>query len=206
MRLTKRDKVHVPWLELARVPTKYLDANTIPEGFEVLDPSRLTKIMIGQLWSHWQTREKAKQPTLIFTGARAQDLGLRAGWEKPRVEKRVAYVDVGSDDQSSGDELDGADKGEGTSWSSVRPPPSKRLCLSREKAVQPVLEEESPAANNSDRSKFLHSLSLDPSYKTLLNGVLALPVLVSSFICLFIRTCLILYTRLLLSPLPWPLS
>lgn len=188
MRITgKRDKVHVPWLELARTPTKYLDADTIPQGFEVLDPSKLTKLMISRLWSHWCTRAKAKLPILVFIKARRQDLGLSAGLEVPRTAgKRMQYVEVGSDDQPTGDELDGCagkgkdgvDEGEGISGSPVGPPPSKRPRLSGQPAVP---EDQSPAANESDRPKFLYSLSLDPSYKTLLDGMLALPIFVSPF-------------------------
>jgi hypothetical protein len=49
VRITKRKKVHVPWLELAKTPA-YLDLDTIPEGFKVLDPSKLTKNMVSDLW------------------------------------------------------------------------------------------------------------------------------------------------------------
>jgi len=58
--------MYVPWLELARTLTKYLDINTLPEGFEVLDPSKMTKRMISQLWFHWTKWANAKQPILIF--------------------------------------------------------------------------------------------------------------------------------------------
>ena len=169
--------------------TKYLDANTIPKGFKVLDPSRLTKLPVYQLWSHWSARAKAKQPILIFTRARREDMASVVRREKsPTRDKRKAeaWVDIGSDDQagddepdgSSGKDKDGADKGEGTSGSPIKQPPSKRPRPSREPAIP---KEQSPASNNSNRPKFLSSLSLEPSYKTLLDGVLALPVLVSPF-------------------------
>ena len=188
VRITKWDRAHVPWLELARMPAEYLDIDTIPEGFKILDPSKLTKNRISELWCHWSKRAKAKQPILRFIKARDQDLGMRARYEmdKPQVvQKRVAYVDL-SDDETSDDELDGhagkrkngSDKGKGTSGSSIRPPPSKRPRLSRQLAVA---EEQSPAANNSNRSKFLYSLSSDALYKTLLSRVSALPVFVSLF-------------------------
>jgi hypothetical protein len=168
VRITKRTKVRVPWLQLAREPFKYLDADTIPDGFEMLDPSRLTKVMIYQLWTHWRTRTKAKQPILIFIEARRQDLGSRAGtpaWSEPAIKKTVPYVDISDEDSN------GADKGEGASGSTAQPPPPE--C--------PIPEEQSPAANNSDRRMFLYSLSPDSDYRTLIDGVLALPVLVSPF-------------------------
>lgn len=187
------EKAHVPWQELTRAPEKYLDTDTIPEGFQILDPSKLTKNRIDELWCHWSARAKAKQPILVFKKARDQDLGSRARWELvvPRaVRTKPAYVDL-SDDQTSDDEpdgragkrKDGPDTGEATSESSVRPPPSKRPRLSGRLAVP---EEQSPAANNSNRSKFLYSLSCDTVYKTLLNNVSALPVFVSLFSSSFV--------------------
>jgi hypothetical protein len=188
VRITKRDKVHVPWLELGRNPAEYLDVDTIPKGFEVLDPSKMTKSMIFQLWSHWSMRTKAKLPILIFLKALNQDLGLsiRENMKKAWLKrKRMAYAAIGSDDQASDEELDSysrkgedrADKGEGVSGPSIRPPLSKRPRLSGQPTVP---REQSPAAHNSDRLKFLRSLSADASYKTLLDGMLALPVSVSS--------------------------
>ena len=47
VRVTKHNNIHISWLELARTPTKYLDIDTLPEGFEVLDPLKMTKRMIS---------------------------------------------------------------------------------------------------------------------------------------------------------------
>jgi hypothetical protein len=68
------------------------------------------------------------------------------------------------------------DRGEGTSASASLPkPPSKRPRLSG----QPdVAEDRSPAANQSDRPKFLSGLSPDSSYKELVDALMALPVFV----------------------------
>lgn len=175
MRCTKRDKVHVPWLELGVSASRYLDIDTIPNGFKVLDPSKLTKLMIGQLWDHWSERAKAKLPILEFKGARPQDRGLyqnsasRRAYKPSWNGKRKVVVSAESDDQASDDEQDG------------HAGPSKRPRLSKQ---TPGPEKESPAANNSDREKFLYHLSSDPSYKTLLATVLTLPILVSPFIFL----------------------
>jgi hypothetical protein len=188
VRVTKRDNVHVPWLELARTPSKYLDITTLPEGFQVLDPSKMTKRMISQLWFHWSKRADAEQPILIFLEGRDQDLGSSARWTRNRPSanrKRLAYVVVDSDDEldgPSGKSQDGAHTGEGSPESLDRLPLSKRPRLSEAPAIP---DEQSPATNNDDRKKFLSSLSQDPFYKTLLDGVLALPISVSPFsICM----------------------
>lgn len=177
------------------MPIKYLDVDTIPKGFKVLDPSKLTKIMIGQLWDHWSEREKAKLPILIFIDAREQDLGLShlsAGRARQRPlisRKRILSDSAESDDQAGDGELDGqagkskdeADKGEGTSGSPIRPLPSNHHHLSGQTNAPDI---RSPAANNSDRAAFLYSLSSETSYKSLSDGVLKLPVLVSHFFAL----------------------
>jgi hypothetical protein len=164
----------------------------------VLDPSKLSKQMLWDLFCHWSVRARAKLPTLIFIDARRADKGFRALRPdlemSPAVGKRKAYdyIDPSSDGQASGDELGGgdtgmgkdvADKGEGSPESSVEQPPSKRRRLFKRPAVpeEQSPSEQSPASNNRDRPKYLYSLSRNNSYKTLLDHVLALPISVQSF-------------------------
>lgn len=177
-------------MELAKAPTKYLDADTIPEGFKVLDPSKLTKSMVSDLWSHWFERAKAKLPILVFIEAREQDMGRKARCtvdipmdiSRPLAgRKRTPYNYNWSDDEASDGEMgslakDGADKGKGTSRSPARPAPSKRPRIS---------DEGSPAGNCDDRQNFLYGLSTEPSYKALLNSVLLLAACVSPFFFYF---------------------
>lgn len=186
MRITERKKVHVPWLELARNQTEYLDGDTIPNGFEVLDPSKLTVAMIDRLWNHWSLRAAAKQPILIFKNARSQDTA--AGVRRQQFAQSMKNFRVASDDQvgdsghagnsHSGKRKGEANKGQEMSQSAVTPLPSKRPRLFRGPVVP---EEQSPGANNGDKQKFLVSLSSDTSYKVLLDAVLALPAFVSYF-------------------------
>jgi hypothetical protein len=154
----------------------------------------LTKAMVTQLWDHWSERAKANKPILVFTSAKEQDfssqLGSLIGRAKPQlVRKRtLPHLDV-SDDEPSGDKPSGhtgkgkdrAEEGEGTSGSHLEPPQSKRRRLSEQPTVP---EENSPAANNSNRAEFLNSLSSDSFYKNLLNDVSAWPAVVSSFFLL----------------------
>jgi hypothetical protein len=262
VKITKRKDTRVPWLELGKSPADYLDVDTIPEGFKVLDPSKMTKNMITQLWDHWTTRAEAKKPILRFLKAQDSDLGLSAlaraverakKQGKTRLFKRAAYIDdIGSDDQSSdSDGDDGANSSNGMSRAPARPPPSKRprlrlsspstsstppisevptlpisecptppisealtppipehpsLPISEASASPnseaptravpgtltsaiPEAQEQSLAANNMNREHFLYNLSSEASYKTLLNGVLALPSSVSlipPFICMYL--------------------
>ena len=43
------------------------------KDFNVLDPSKLTKAMVGQLWDHWSEWAEANLPILMFTLAQKQD-------------------------------------------------------------------------------------------------------------------------------------
>ena len=106
------------------------------------------------------------------------------GYQYPRTaEKRKANtdVDVLSDDGASDDET-GADC-ERTSGSPDGPPPSKRPRLSDEPDAP---DEQSPAANKTVWTAFLHGLSKDDSYESLVFRALALPAPVSPFFS-FIR-------------------
>jgi hypothetical protein len=158
----------------------------------VLDPSKLTKMMISQLWDYWSERAKAKLPILILIDARDQDFGLsRSSAKQARQQHLISRIRIQSDsaesdDQAGDDELDvhigkstdTADKGEGMSGSPVRPPSSNHPHLSEQTDVP---KEGSPAANTSDRATFLLSLSGDTSYNSLLRSVLTMPVSVSHF-------------------------
>jgi hypothetical protein len=119
--------------------------------------------------------------------------------------KAVKFVSFSSDDQASDDEpedghtgkgKDGADKGEGNPGSSIGQPLSKRRRLFKRPAspeekspeeqhleepspLEWSLVEQSPAANSGDMPKYLYSLSSDSCYKSLLDGVLVLPISVS---------------------------
>lgn len=170
MKITKREKARVPWQELAKAPTKYLDAGTFPKHFEFLDPSKLQKDAVSSLWYHWSARARSNLPVLVFIKAREQDLGIRARYIDgvSRVsQKRMPYVELDSSDEAGGD-LD----------ESERPPPSKRPRLSKQAAVPDAL---SPAAHSSRRKNYLRLLSFETPYKALLDGVLALPAVVSPF-------------------------
>lgn len=170
----------MPWLELARAPSKYLGTSTIPEGFNVLDPSRLTKDMVRALWCHWSGRARADLPILVFTKARKQDLGKHANViPRPVVGKRVAYVEVGSEEEADDNEPE-------------RSPPSKRPRLSKEIAIP---DKQSPAANNGGRTEFLRHLVGDPVLWILLRKVQALPGVVSSFPPSLVNICLTIYCK-----------
>lgn len=204
--------MHAPWLELTRPDNHYLHPDSIPEGFNISDPSKLTKPIIDKLWAHWRTRERKNLPIVEFVSARPKDLdpwkfGLVSN--EPHVAKRKPYVEVDDDTDHEpqpellmdkgkarfdsggiGDDLSlfagkgkaVDDQGEGTSSSASLPKPlSKRPRLSGQPDVP---EEGSPAANESDRPKFLSSLSLDPSYKALIDAFMALPI----FVCLFLSS------------------
>ena len=69
-------------------------------------------------------------------------------------------------------------KGKGTSGSPIRPPPPNNPNLSEPTGV---LDKGSPAKNTSDKANFLHSLSGNISYMSLLDGVLIMPDSVSPF-------------------------
>jgi hypothetical protein len=171
VKITKNDKARVPWGELGKAPSKYLERGTIPKRFRMQDPSKMNKDTVFNLWFHWSERAKSNQPILVFIKAQEQDLGICARYEPfsremPHIRgKRILYVEVGTNDEASSDE-------------SERPSSSKRPCLSKQAAVP---DAKSPAANSSCRRNFLSLLSIETPYRALLGGVFTLPAVVSPF-------------------------
>jgi hypothetical protein len=165
--------------------TKYLECDTIPEGFKVLDPSKMTKAMISKLWRHWTARTVAEKPILIFIDAQKQDFdqfALREGRVPVPAQKGPERVYPESVNLLSDDQVSGPDDDAGISKSPVGLPPSKRP-----RHLLAIPHKESPSANNSDRPKFLRSLCNDKAYLKLVARVLALPASVSlffSYICM----------------------
>ena len=112
----RKNKVRVPWLDLSQTPAKFLDVDTIPEGFRVLDPSKMTKDMVLSLWTHWARRAKANLPILIFIDARSQDFDFYAK-EKRRaaslaVRTKKAHVYWELDDGPSNEDSTSSDPGD----------------------------------------------------------------------------------------------
>lgn len=97
-------KVHVSWLQLGRELESYLDLDTLPKRFDVVDPSKLTKHMLGQLWDHWSKRARAKQPILKFTSAQTQDIGLPGSGHVQKSKQMAWQIRIleSTDDKSNG--------------------------------------------------------------------------------------------------------
>jgi hypothetical protein len=107
VRVTRSRSARVPWLALGKPKADLLDAETIPEDFKVLDPSKLTKNNVTKLLSHWRERETSDQPILIFNKAQEQDKsgGFFRGREPSLMTKKRAA--------DTYDEFDGGDSDDG---------------------------------------------------------------------------------------------
>jgi len=64
VRLTKKPKILVPWLLLAKFAKDYLDMDCLPEGFVVADPLKITKKVLDKLWAHWVSCHLQDEPIL----------------------------------------------------------------------------------------------------------------------------------------------
>ena len=155
----------------------------LPEDFNMLNPLKLTKAMVGRLWDHWSEWAEANLPILMFTLAQKQDRrpsdssfdGRLPKWNQMNWRKRAGF-------NTEDDESDDKAKADRPSGPAVRPPPSKCPRLSKQTNVT---DEQSPAANNGDRTEFLCSLSSEMAYAALLDVMLALPAVVSFFLYFF---------------------
>ena len=173
--------VYIPWLELTKTMTKFLNANTIPNGLNLSDPSKLTNAKVNNLWNHWSKQAHNEKPILIFIYAWKQDTQRNAHREQNECTKvngkRTTYVEP---------ESDGGDNNhKGISGFPNGPPPPKHLHFTDWPFV---LEKLSPATTDlSNQRKFLFSLSKAHKYTFFLSRVYSLPDSVSYylFLCLF---------------------
>lgn len=189
VRLTKKPKIPVPWLLLAKSAKDYVDMDCLPEGFVIADPSKFTKKVLDKLWAHWASRRSQDEPILQFTRARDDDLpfGLPRV-ERLQVRKKRCYVEIGSSDDEQ-EFVAGKGKAADASMSSEAGPSSAGRPLSKRAHLsgQPeVPEDESPAANQHDRFSFLEGLSRDPDYQGLVRILSSLPVFVGLSLSCFI--------------------
>lgn len=188
----------MPWLLLAKSQEEYLDADCLPDGLVVADPSKFPRKEVDKLWDHWSARSRKGLPILRFLKAKVDDLPFGLPREEPRpLRKKRQYVEV-SDEHSDEDEVEPAEKGKGkvtqlvasSSKRQLSPPPSKRPRLSGD--VVGVPEANSPAASADQREDFLHGLSDYSEYADLLRFLWQnLPRTVSRFYFLWTSTALL---------------
>ena len=179
MKFTESSRVSVPWLLLAKHPEEYIDPDCFPEGFQVCDPSKLTKSNVDKLWRHWEQRSKNFDIILQFIKAKSDDMPA-APTNKPkcRLRKRP-YVEIDNYSDSDADADDESDKSEDSGASS--PSSAKRKPVSSGRPSKPTTtaHPSSPAANKDDRLAFLRGLSADPRYIGLLDRLFNLSIHVS---------------------------
>jgi len=187
-KFTNNKQARVPWIDLSKAPTEFLDAETIPEDFKILDPSKITKTKVSTLMHHWHARQRCNLPILTFTKAQENDMRelSRSNQRPPMAEKRKAIPYVNLSEPSCDGESDNKARGKEDSESADEPPPSKRSRLSlHPTTVFPSFpsahHEQSPAANAHEKTRFLLRLSKEMSYNSLMFRALELPAPVSPF-------------------------
>ncbi|KAI6095295.1 hypothetical protein EV401DRAFT_2083801 [Pisolithus croceorrhizus] len=170
----KKPKAKVPWGLLIKSPMEYLDSKSIPEGFTMKDPSKLTKADLVLLWDHWQSLEAEEKAIVSFIDCRKEDAPLSRQFDRKVVgsSKKRVWVTVEDDSEA---EVGGAGV----------PGPSGQTMDTGDVLGEPTTdvreqtpEESSPAWHASkDCIQYLKSHSIMPRYQVLLDLVDALPVL-----------------------------
>ncbi|KAI6144498.1 hypothetical protein EDD17DRAFT_1768482 [Pisolithus thermaeus] len=94
-KFTKKPKAKVLWGLLIKSPMKYLDTESIPEGFTMKDPSKWTKADLGLLQDHWQSLEAQDEVIVSFIDCKKEDAPLSRQFDRKVVGSREATTDAG---------------------------------------------------------------------------------------------------------------
>ncbi|KAI6167644.1 hypothetical protein EDD17DRAFT_1750998 [Pisolithus thermaeus] len=99
-KFTKKPKAKVPWGLLIKSPMKYLDPESIPEGFTMKDPSKWTKADLRLLWDQWQSLEAQDKVIVSFIDCKKEDAPLCRQFDRKVVGSSKKRVWVTVDDDS----------------------------------------------------------------------------------------------------------
>ncbi|KAI6096241.1 hypothetical protein EDD16DRAFT_1716875 [Pisolithus croceorrhizus] len=181
-KFTKKPKAKVPWGLLIRSPMKYLDPESIPEGFTMKDPSKWTKADLRLLWDHWQSLEAQDKVIVSFIDCKKEDAPLSRQFDRKVVGSSKKRVWVTVDDDSEAEVGGAGIPGPSVTQHSVGGPSEQTvdggevLGEATTDVGQSNPEETSPAWHASkDQISYLKSLSIMPRYQVLVDLVDALP-------------------------------
>lgn len=65
-RATGNDKGIAPWTSMVQHPSKYFDTDQVPEGFTLLDPSKMKDPQIQELLNYWHSRQEGGEKGVGF--------------------------------------------------------------------------------------------------------------------------------------------
>ncbi|KAI6106766.1 hypothetical protein EDD16DRAFT_1713080 [Pisolithus croceorrhizus] len=181
-KFTKKPKAKVPWGLLIKSPMKYLDPESIPEGFTMKDPSKWTKADLGLLWDHWKSVKAQDKVIVSFIDCKKEDAPLHKQFDRKVVGSSKKRVWVTVDDDSEAEVGGAGIPGPSVTQHSVGGPSEQTvgggevLGEATTDVGQSNPEESSPAWHASkDWISYLKSLSIMPRYQVLVDLVDALP-------------------------------
>ncbi|KAI6160724.1 hypothetical protein EDD17DRAFT_1760196 [Pisolithus thermaeus] len=181
-KFTKKPKAKVPWGLLNKSPMKYLDPESISEGFTMKDPSKWTKAYLGLLWDHWQSLEAQDKVIVSFIDCKKEGAPLCRQFDRKVVGSSKKRVWVTVDDDSEAEVGGAGIPGPSVTWHLVGGPSEQTvgggevLGEATTDVGQSNPEESSPAWHASkDQISYLKSLSIMPRYQVLVDLVDALP-------------------------------
>ncbi|KAI6167643.1 hypothetical protein EDD17DRAFT_1750996 [Pisolithus thermaeus] len=181
-KFTKKPKAKVPWGLLIKSPMKYLDPESIPEGFTMKDPSKWTKADLRLLWDQWQSLEAQDKVIVSFIDCKKEDAPLCRQFDRKVVGSSKKRVWVTVDDDSEAEVGGAGIPGPSVTQHSVGGPSEQTvdggevLGEATTHVGQLNPEESSPAQHASkDCISYLKSLSIMPRYQVLVDLVDALP-------------------------------
>jgi hypothetical protein len=99
--VTNNQNATVPWLRIRDSLADFIDAEYLPNGQQLMEPTKMKKDQLKLVFDHWENRQASGLVALKFKSARASDTETLL--KNKKAKKRI-YVDVSDDDDISDNE------------------------------------------------------------------------------------------------------
>lgn len=104
---TNNQNATVPWLRIRDSLGEFIDAEYLPDGQQMMEPTKMKKDQLKLAFDHWESRQASGLVALKFKSARDSDMEILMKKKKAKTRR---YVEVPDDDDISDKEA-GPSKG-----------------------------------------------------------------------------------------------
>ncbi|THH07950.1 hypothetical protein EW146_g9152 [Bondarzewia mesenterica] len=86
--VTSNEKSTVPWIDIKEHQSEYINAEYLPEGYQMKEPSKMVRTKVVKLMDHWHMRQAKEEHLVVFESYKDKDGGAVVPSEGPWGKKR----------------------------------------------------------------------------------------------------------------------
>lgn len=117
----------MPWTAVSKEPDRYFVKGSLPDGVDIVEPTKLRADDVAALWNHWRESQKTNERPVIFIEALPKDIRGHSDdvrWPRRKVKSKVGAKKgkgkgkakrIESDESSSESSSDNKAEGKGNS-------------------------------------------------------------------------------------------